>query len=102
MSISERPELHIALRHDFIQILSEKLTDNQITALVEDLENLNFNCKALRSEEGGEKEEEKEWNLLIGLNDQDKILQEAETQLVMVPRVYSNNDKEQTKQDRLK
>ena len=78
MSISDRPELHIALRHDFIQILSAKLTENQINALVEDLESLNFNCKAQRSEEG-EKEDEKEWNLLIGLNDHDKILHEAET-----------------------
>ena len=78
MSISNRPELNIALRHDFIQILSAKLTDNQINALVDDLQNLNFNCKAQRSEEG-EKDEEKEWNLLIGLNDHDMILHEAET-----------------------
>ena len=55
MSISAKPELHIDLRHDFIQTLSEELEDSQVRALVSDLEALNFNC-ALRREE-----ETKEW-----------------------------------------
>jgi len=38
MSISNKPELNIDLRHDYIMILSEKLTDDQVHALVEDLE----------------------------------------------------------------
>jgi len=39
MSISARPEFHIDLRHDFIQILSDKLTEAQVNALITDLEN---------------------------------------------------------------
>ena len=39
MSISARPEFHIDLRHDFIQILSNKLTDDQVNALITDLKN---------------------------------------------------------------
>jgi len=44
MSISARPDFHIDLRHDFIQILSEKLTSDQVNALITDLENQSFNC----------------------------------------------------------
>ena len=73
MSISAKPEYHIDLRHDFIQILSDKLTDDQIDALKTDLEALNFNCASRREEES------KEWQVLIGLNDQERILKEAET-----------------------
>lgn len=64
MSISSNPKYNIDLRHDFIQILSEKLSEDQVQALVEDLEMLKFNCDVRRSEE-----ETKEWQLLIGLND---------------------------------
>ena len=56
MSISSNPKYNIDLRHDFIQILSEKLSEDQVTALVEDLEMLKFNCDVRRSEE-----ETKEW-----------------------------------------
>ena len=51
MSISSRPELHIDLRHDFIQILSEELEEGQVNALIEDLEELSFNCAVRREEE---------------------------------------------------
>lgn len=62
-----------------------------MSALVEDLENLNFNCAVRREEES------KDWQLLIGLNDQEWILREAETQVIMIPRVYSDSDKNQSK-----
>ena len=62
--------------------------------MVEDLENLNFNCAVRREEES------KEWQLLIGLNDHERILREAETQVVMIPRVYSDKEKNKTKQER--
>lgn len=88
-SISSKPELNIDLRHDYIQILSEKLSEAQVGALVTDLEAMNFNC-ATRQES-----ETKEWQLLIGLNDQERMLREAETQMIMVPRKYDNSEKEQ-------
>lgn len=54
-------------------------------AIKEDLEDKKFNCALRRSEE-----ESKEWQLLVGLNDQEKILREAEYQHVLVEREYSN------------
>ena len=73
MSLSRRKEFYIHLRHDFCQIMSRKISVEQMNALVTDLESLGFNC-ALKCEE----EEEKRWQLLIGLNDHDQILKEAE------------------------
>ena len=83
MSYSNRKELYLHLRHDFCQIMSKMLTTVQINALVTDLESLGYNCHAQREEEG-----ERKWQLLIGLNDHDTILKEAEKQLIMCKRVY--------------
>mmetsp|Transcript_25062 Transcript_25062/g.31382 ORF Transcript_25062/g.31382 Transcript_25062/m.31382 type:complete len:170 (-) Transcript_25062:1742-2251(-) len=94
MSISSKAEYHIDLRHDYIQILSESLNDDQVTALMEDMESLGFNCAQRRDDET------KEWQLLIGLNDQERILKEAETQYIMVPRVYANSSKQRAKDER--
>ncbi len=94
MSISSRAELNIDLRHDFILILSEKLSDEQAQAIVEDLKSLSFNCDRRRNEES------KEWQLLIGLNDHEKILKEAEAQLIMAPRIYADKDKQKNKEER--
>ena len=63
-------------------------------ALIEDMEAIGFNC-AFRREE-----ETKEVQFLVGLNDHDRILQEAEAQIVMVPRVYSDKNKQQSKEQR--
>ena len=94
MSISSRPELNIDLRHDFILILSEDLTEDQTHAMLEDLESLEFNC-AMRREQ-----ESKQWQLLIGLNDHERILREAESQFVMVPRLYLDEVKQSAKDKR--
>jgi len=63
-------------------------------AIVEDLESLNFNC-AMRREK-----ESLEWQLLIGLNNHERILREAETQFVMAPRVYTDSSKQSLKDQR--
>ena len=68
MSISNKPELNIDLRHDFIQILAETVTDDQVKALIEDMEAIGFNCAFRREEES------KEVQFLVGLNDHDRIL----------------------------
>jgi len=60
-------------------------------AIIEDLEALKFNC-AMRREK-----ETLEWQLLIGLNDHERILREAETQFVMAPRVYTDSSKQSLK-----
>lgn len=85
MSLSKRPEYHIDLRHDFIFVINGELEESQVKAIKEDLEDKKFNCALRRSEE-----ESKEWQLLVGLNDQEKILREAEYQHVLVEREYSN------------
>ena len=87
MSYTNKPELDIELRHDYILLFSEELTSDQVKAMATDMENLNFNC-AIRKDE-----ESKDWQFLVGLNDQEMILREAETQLVLVPRVYQDPDK---------
>jgi hypothetical protein len=53
--------------------MSNRLNTKMMTALVTDLESIGYNCHPVREEEG-----EKKWQLLIGLNDQDMILKEAE------------------------
>ncbi len=94
MSISSRAELNIDLRHDFILILSDKLSDDQTQAIVKDLESLSFNCAKRRDQET------KDWLLLIGLNDHEKILKEAEAQYIMAPRIYADSAKQASKEKR--
>lgn len=79
MSISNRPELHIALRHDFIFVMNKELSKEQLQAVSKDFTDLKFNC-VIR------KDEEDQWLLLIGMNDHDTVLREAETQLCLAPR----------------
>ena len=88
MSLSSRKEFHIHLRHDYCQIMSGSITSKQMNALVTDMEELGYNCAIKREEEGEEK-----WQLLIGLNDQEMILKEAEKQNIMCKRVYLNPEK---------
>ena len=38
MSISNKPELHIGLRHDYIFVMSKELDEKQIKAVSKDLE----------------------------------------------------------------
>ena len=51
---------------------------------------MGFNCAIKRDEEAIA---DKKWQLLIGLNDQDMILKEAEKNMIMCKRVYSNPEK---------
>ena len=51
MSITSRPELDMDLRHDFINIIDEKMPEAMIQALKDDLEDLTFNCSIRKDEE---------------------------------------------------
>ena len=69
--------------------MAPTISTEQMNALVTDMNAMGFNCAIKREEEGIEKK----WQVLIGLNDQDKILKEAEKNMVMCKRVYSNPEK---------
>ena len=70
-SFSSKEELHMNLRHDYLIKFAadSKLNGDIIKQLSSDLEDNGFNC-AVRDEEG--------WHLLVGLNDMDRMLQQAE------------------------
>ena len=65
MSISNRPELYMHLRHDYVFILSSKLTEEQIKALQDDLEALEFNVVYRKEESSGN------WLCFVGLHNED-------------------------------
>ena len=93
MSISSKPELHIALRHDYIFVMNKDLKDTQVQAVSKDLTEQKFNCVIRKDEDG-------QWLLLVGMNDQDKVLQEAETQVCLAPRVCSDPKRAKILQER--
>lgn len=69
------------------------MNDGHVKSIVADLESFNFNC-AVR------KEEEKHI-LLVGLNDQERILAEAEKQLIMVYRNTLDKEKDAKRKAKL-
>ena len=73
MSITNRPELHINLRHDYIFVMTKDLTEKQVQAVSKDLVDQKFNCSVRREKDDGN------WLLLVGMNDHEKVLKEAET-----------------------
>ena len=89
MSLSKRAEFHMDLRHDYVLVLEESMGEKEVKALQSDLEKLNFNVAT------DFEEETKEWRILIGLNDEMRILKEAEAQMIMVPRTYADKAKMQ-------
>ena len=88
MSISNRPELHINLRHDYIFVMTKDLEEKQVQAVSQDLTDQKFNCKIQKEKSSGN------WLLLVGMNDHDKVLQEAEIQLCLAPRVFKDKVKQ--------
>ena len=50
MSITNRPELHMHLRHDYIFVMTKELEEKQVQAVAKDLEEQKFNC-AIRKDE---------------------------------------------------
>ena len=54
---------------------------------------MKFNCTIRKDEDG-------QWLLLVGMNDHDKVLKEAETQVCLAPRVCSNPERAKKIQER--
>jgi hypothetical protein len=57
-----------------------------VQAVSKDLAELNFNC-AIRSDDDGQ------WLLLVGMNDHERVLREAENQVCLAPYTPKNQDK---------
>jgi hypothetical protein len=66
------------MRHDFCFVISGKLNETMIEAMCEDLRSSQFNCDFRQDKES----EDKNWFLLIGMNREDLLLLEAETQKI--------------------
>ena len=63
-------ELHLDKRHDFAIVFSGELSESTVSCMSKDLTELKFNCAYRKHEEG--------WVLLVGLNDEEKVLRTAE------------------------
>lgn len=55
--------------------------------MAKDLTEMKFNCAI-------KKDESDQWLLLVGMNDHEKVLTEAEAQLCLAPRVHANKIKQ--------
>ena len=64
------------LRHDFALILSKTLGEAQLSAISSDLESMKYNCAFRRNKE-------EHWVLLVGMSDQEVMLEAAEQEMVM-------------------
>ena len=91
MSYTRRKEFFMHLRHDYCLILGHTIPTPTMNALVADCEALGFNCIAKRT--GDSNPADNDWQLLVGLNDEHKILKEAEKNMVMCKKEYHNPQK---------
>lgn len=74
--IQTKEDLNLELRHDVALVIDKKIDEKLLTAISSDLQLLKFNCDI-------EHDEEKNWVLLIGLNNEDMMLQAAENENLM-------------------
>lgn len=69
---NDRSDLHLEMRHDAALIFDEETNTDLLKAIESDFRKINFNCHLVKPHD------KKEHFLLIGLNDETKILQAAE------------------------
>lgn len=81
------------MRHDFIFVMNKDISIEQLEAVSNDLTERKFNC-VIR------KDDEEDWLLLIGLNDHNIVLKEAENQLCLAPRTHKDPVKKKRAQER--